>query len=107
MRVRAYELSAIFFIAAFSAEAQPEVARTSSLSWVRTEGAESCIGTKELASKIEAVLERAIFVSATDADISIEGRIGQPPNGVGWKAVLQVSNARGESIGTRDVQTES
>ncbi|MBS2015911.1 MAG: hypothetical protein JST00_23690 [Deltaproteobacteria bacterium] len=82
--------------------------RTSSLAWARLEGAEACIATSALAQSVEARLGRKVFVSASDADITIEGTIGRAPKGApGFRAQLRVTAKDGSVLGTRDVETRS
>ena len=49
--------------------------RTSSLSWVRLEGADQCIGAQELARRVEERVGRRVFVSASQAELSLEGHV--------------------------------
>ncbi|MFK7985249.1 MAG: hypothetical protein AB8I08_04390 [Sandaracinaceae bacterium] len=78
-------------------------ARTSSLSWVRLPGAESCVSSQALAASVEAQLERTVFVSASAADIAVEGRAERTE--AGWRAVLNVADAEGRSLGERVVES--
>src|SRR5512141_850146 len=78
--------------------------RTSSLAWVRLEGAESCVAGSTLARSVEERLRRKVFVSASDADISVEGSIGPSPKS-GFRAVLRVTARDGTILGTREVET--
>jgi len=82
----------------------PQNARTSSLGWVRIEGAEGCIGSRQLAESVERILGRPVFVSASDAELSVEGRVNRVASPAGWKAVLRVSDARGALIGNRELE---
>lgn len=77
-------------------------AKTSSLSWLRMPGADQCIATQPLARAIEERLGRAVFVSASQADLSVEGRIEKRRAG-GWHAVITVRDARGTMLGTRQL----
>jgi hypothetical protein len=93
-------------------------ARTSSLSWVRTEGADACIASKPLAERVERILGRTVFVSASDAELAIEGRVerraspispgasGAPGPPGGWRAVLRVADANGTVVGTREIEVD-
>src|SRR5258708_255178 len=56
------------------ARASEEKGRTSSLSWLRMPGSDSCIATQALARSVEERLGRRVFVSAAEADVSVEGR---------------------------------
>jgi hypothetical protein len=77
--------------------------RTSSLSWIRMPGAESCIPTQELARAVEARLARAVFVSASQGDVSIEGRIDRKGAANHWHATIILRDSKGATIGTRDL----
>ena len=88
--------------AASAARADGEArGRTSSLSWVRLPGAEACVATQALARAVEERLGREVFVSAAQADVSVEGRI-EPKRG-GWHAVLTLRDAKGALLGTREI----
>jgi len=80
--------------------------RTSSLAWVRLEGAESCIAAPALAQSVESRLGRKVFVSASDADITVEGTIGRGPK-QGFRAQLRVTSNDGTVLGSRDVETRA
>ena len=80
--------------------------RTSSLAWVRLEGAESCIAAPALAQGVERRLGRKVFVSASDAEITVEGTIGRAPK-VGFRAQLRVTAKDGTVLGSRDVETRA
>jgi hypothetical protein len=77
--------------------------RTSSLSWVRLEGAESCIGTQDLAQAVEQRLQRKVFVSAAEADVSVEGHVSRV--GARWRAVLTIRDSNGALLGTRELDS--
>jgi hypothetical protein len=87
------------------ATADESAGRTSSLSWVRLDGAESCIGTQELAQKVEKRLKRKVFVSASEADVSVEGHV-ERSGPSRWHAVITVRNASGELLGTRELDQD-
>src|SRR5262249_39169402 len=58
------------------AQVKPRAERaTSSLNWVRLPGSEECITARALATAVEGRLGRAVFVSASQGDLSIEGRV--------------------------------
>jgi hypothetical protein len=78
--------------------------RTSSLSWIRLPGAEECVATQALARAVEERLGRTVFVSAAQADVSVEGRI--EPKAKGWHAVITLRDAGGALLGTRDLARE-
>ena len=86
-------------------EAQAQEGKRTS-AWVRLDGAESCIAGSALARSVEERLRRKVFVSASDADISVEGSIGPSP-GSGFRAVLRVIGRDGAILGTREVETRS
>lgn len=73
--------------------------KTSSLSWTRLPGAESCIGTRDLAVAVEKILARTVFVSASQGDLSVEGRAEAA--GAGFTATIVVSDAKGGVLGDR------
>jgi hypothetical protein len=87
---------------------EPRPPRTSSLSWVRLPGAERCVSTQDLARDVEQRLGHPIFVSPSEADVSVEGHIepnaGTP--GAGWHAVLVLRDAHGVALGTRDLRRD-
>jgi hypothetical protein len=82
----------------------PAIARgpAPALSWVRGEGAESCITSVELAKKVESVLGGPVFVSASEAELVIEGYVN-PKKGGGFEARLMVIDASGRWLGSRDL----
>jgi len=88
------------------ARAEDTHGRTSSLSWVRLDGSESCIATNTLAQAVEGRLGRKVFVSASQADVSVEGHIVQtkPGGAPEWRAVLTIRDAHGTLIGTREIE---
>lgn len=78
-------------------------ARTAALSWVRLPGAEACPSTQDVARAVEERLARSVFVSAADAELTVEGRIervdvGEPG---AFRATLTVADASGASLGER------
>jgi hypothetical protein len=73
--------------------------RTSSLSWVRLEGAEECIGAQELARRVEERVGRRVFVSASQADLSLEGHVAREANSM--VARFAVSDRHGVVLGRR------
>ncbi len=75
--------------------------RTSSLSWVRLRGTESCISTQALAERVEQRLGRRAFVSASQADLSLEGHVERASNPAGFVATLVVSDRAGRALGRR------
>ena len=102
------EASRVVTVAASPAGARKQseapAASTSSLSWVRMPGAETCPSSAELARAVEERLARRVFVSAADADLAVEGRAERTPEG--WRAVLHVSRADGTLLGERTLSSE-
>ncbi|MBS2018100.1 MAG: hypothetical protein JST00_34835 [Deltaproteobacteria bacterium] len=90
-------------LATTARRAEASEGRTSSLSWVRLPGAESCIPTQSLARAVEERLARRVFVSAAQADVSVEGRIEKKEKPSGWHAVITVRDAKGALLGTREL----
>ncbi len=84
----------------------PAEGKTATLGWARLEGADGCIGTQELAQAVEKLLGRAVFVPASVAELAIEGRVEKRADG-SFRAVLSVSNPKGESLGTRELSAET
>ncbi|HEY8075289.1 MAG TPA: hypothetical protein VIF62_14290 [Labilithrix sp.] len=91
------------FAAALAGRADAGDGRTSSLSWLRMPGADSCIATQALARSVEDRLGRPgkVFVSAAQADVSVEGRIEKKKEG--WHAVISIRDAQGALLGTREL----
>jgi hypothetical protein len=79
--------------------------KTSSLSWTRQGGADGCIGTHDLAQRVEAILHRGAIVSAAAADLSIEGH-AETKSPKGYRAVIVVADGRGERLGKRELVTD-
>lgn len=87
-----------------SAWGAPESRRSSTLAWVRLPGAESCIGTVELAKAVERRLGRLVFAPVSQADLAVEGRI--EPRVLGFVATLSVSDRDGKVLGTRTLESK-
>ncbi len=85
----------LVFVPLHAASAQ----RTSSLSWVRLEGAERCLGAQALAQRVEARVGRPVFVSASQADLSLEGHVQR--EGDTMVARVVVSDRSGAVLGER------
>lgn len=79
---------------------------TSSLHWVRLPGAEACVGGHDLAQAVEAELGHSIFVSASEAELAVEGRVEPRPER-GFRAVLAVSDREGALLGERTIESEA
>jgi hypothetical protein len=91
------------FLLATSARAENAAApKKSSLSWVRLEGAESCVATQPLARAVEQRLGRSVFVSASEAELSVEGRVEKKKS---WRAHVEVRDAAGKLLGKRDLES--
>jgi hypothetical protein len=84
------------------AGAHADAPKKSSLSWVRLEGAESCVATQPLARAVEQRLGRSVFVSASEAELSVEGRVEKKKN---WRAHVEVRDAQGKLLGKRDLES--
>jgi len=96
---------AIFLAAFFAAPFAHAEGRTSSLSWVRLEGAESCIALQPLAHAVEERLGRPVFASASEADLSVEGRAWK--KGRTWHAHVEMREKSGALLGTRDLESNA
>jgi hypothetical protein len=96
--------AALSLCAARSAHAQSSH-KTASLSWTRLEGAQGCVGTRDLARAVETLLGQPLFVSASQAELSIEGRV-EPRRAGGFRALVSVSNRGGQSLGSRELSTD-
>src|SRR5579871_52850 len=77
--------------------------QSASLSWVRLAGADGCVATQDLARDVEERLGRTVFVSASEADVSVEGHIEPSQPGAGFHAVLSIRDSKGTLLGTRDI----
>lgn len=78
---------------------------TSSLNWVRLPGAESCVTARALAESIERRLQRTVFVSNSQGDLAVEGRIERTNER--WIATVAITRANGESLGARTLTSEA
>jgi len=78
--------------------------RTSALSWVRLPGAEACSDGRALAREVERRLGRAVFTSAAQASLGLEGRV-EPARGGGFRAVLVVVDEQGVRLGSRELRS--
>ena len=102
-RVCGASLALALVLAGTSSTARAADAKTSSLSWLRMPGADACVATQPLARAVEERLGRSVFVSAAQADLSVEGRIEKRPN-KGWRSVITVRDASGATLGTRELE---
>ncbi|MBI4954030.1 MAG: hypothetical protein HY908_18550 [Myxococcales bacterium] len=106
----ALALGAAVAASAIPARAAPPAAgaakpASSSLGWSRLPGAESCIGSSELARAVEKLLGRSVFVSAAQADVAVEGHV-EPVGGAapaGWRAVITMADRSGKPLGSREI----
>lgn len=78
--------------------------RTSSLSWIRLPSADACVSTQDLARDVEARLGRAVFVSPSRADVSVEGRIERDQNS--YVATITLRDGKGAILGTRELRRD-
>lgn len=85
--------------------ARGDTPRTSSLSWTRLPGAESCIAARALAESVEKSLGRSVFVSASQGDVLVEARVQPGADTRGWIAVIAVSSSDGNVLGTRELRS--
>jgi hypothetical protein len=101
--VRAARAIVLFFFLFVAVNARGAEGRTSSLSWLRMPGADSCIATQALARAVEDRLGRPgkVFVSAAQADVSVEGRVEKKRDG--WHAVITIRDAQGTTLGNREL----
>jgi hypothetical protein len=70
------------------------------LSWVRGDGAESCVDQRALAGAVRLRLGRDPF--ADNAESGIEGTIVR--DGSAFRAILRVRDAQGKEVGRRDLE---
>lgn len=84
--------------------AAAEEPRVAALSWIRMPGAEACATPPDVAQAVEQRLERRVFVSPTDAELWVEGRVEHTETG--WQAVIGMMDADGAEIGTRTIEVD-
>ncbi|MCC6527634.1 MAG: hypothetical protein IT373_33620 [Polyangiaceae bacterium] len=104
----AFALGAAVASGATSARAAPPTPggdgpASSSLGWSRLPGAESCIGSSELARAVEKLLGRSVFVSAAQADVAVEGHVEPVAAPAGWRAVITMADRSGKPLGSREI----
>lgn len=92
-------------VGAWNAPARADGGTTSALSWVRLPKTESCISAAELGTRVEAHLHRAVFVSPSTADVSIEGHV-EKASGDRFRAVVGGTKRDGTTIGSRELVSE-
>jgi hypothetical protein len=78
----------------------PEPPKTASLSWLRSPGAEQCVTTQALAVAIEEKLAKKVFVSPSNADLSVEGQVEAKKKEL--NATIVVRDRKGEKVGVRE-----
>ena len=96
--------SVLALFAAFCAAGTAHAQATSSLSWSRLPGAESCIGAGELARRVEQRLGRRALVAPSQADRSVEAHV-EPRRGGGWQAALALADRSGAILRERALET--
>lgn len=74
------------------------------LSFVRLPGAESCIAAAELGGRVEERLGRKVLVPASEATLSLEGRVERLRSGA-FRATVSGSRRDGAPLGTRELVT--
>ncbi len=87
-----------------AAHADPPRPKSYALGWVRLEGAEACIGPRELGASVEELLGRRVLAPAGQADRQIEGRVGARPGG--WRVTLRLANAQGAFLARRELAAD-
>lgn len=87
--------------------ARADEGTTSALSWVRLPGAEPCLSTTELSERVEKHLGRAVFVSPSKADVSIEARAERREREGTFHVVVGGTRRDGTPIGTRELDSET
>jgi hypothetical protein len=75
------------------------------LSWVRLEGAATCIAAPALAKLVEERIGRPVLQPPARAEVSIEGRVSPHPDG-GWLAIVDVGGADGRLLGRRELRVK-
>lgn len=83
--------------------AAAEPARPAALSWVRAPGAELCASGPALAEEVERVLGGAALVPASQAEITVEGRVARA--GGSFETSLTLVSRAGAVLGTRRITT--
>ena len=84
--------------------ARCDASRRPALHWSRAPNAADCVDPRSLAQRVEAITG-PVFVSASEADLSIEGHVDRPAPGR-VHAYLSVSERRGPPLGGREVSFE-
>jgi hypothetical protein len=85
------------------AVADPPTPRLASLAWVRSAGAESCIGPAALSEAVAKKLGREAIATPSRANLAIEGHIERVSAGGPWRATLAVVSETGQIQGLREL----
>lgn len=75
---------------------------TASLEWNRSTEAAGCLEAPVLASMVEAVLQRTVFVSAAQADLRIRVNLDRPDQEQ-WSAAINLEDPNGKKLGHREL----
>ena len=92
-------------VVAFPADvrADPQAPRVASLAWIRSHGAEACIGPRALSASVERKLGRDAFAAPLHASLAIEGHIERDGSTGRWRAVITLLGETGEVLGVREL----
>ena len=101
MRRTSIALGAAGLLVSRSAQAGAPLA-TMRLSWIRSQGAESCLDEKELASRVAARLGRAPF--SPDAPLELKGTIERA--GEHFRVEIGVRDEAGSAVGRRVIEAD-
>jgi hypothetical protein len=105
--MRALAAAAVALALALPGRALAADARSSSLSWVRLPGAESCTGGRALAQAVEKRLHRPVFISTALAEVAVEGTIARSIQPDGWRAKITIADDKGRELGSRELFSEA
>jgi hypothetical protein len=85
----------------------PSPRRTSTLSWTRLPGAESCPTLPAMATQMDALTGRSVISSSSDAELVIEAYVEAlpPSEEARFRATVHVSTREGEVLGERVIET--
>jgi hypothetical protein len=64
------------------------------------------VSAQDLARGVEERLGHPVFVSPSQADISVEGHIEPAARGPGWHAIVVLRDAHGTALGTRELHRD-
>lgn len=79
--------------------------RTWALGWVRQPGTESCVSAQELADRVERVVGRRFLVSASSAEVFVEGNVRRNVQG-DFIAELRLVDRAGQVLGSREHKSQ-